>query len=514
MITDEYTMKYYDLIILGAGPSGLALAHVSSSIYRNILVIDKEQEIGGIHRGKRDYYGTYSECGPRIYMTAFYNFLALVREIGIDYKEIFAKYKYNFITTLLFRNRLSIYEKYILLCAYCKYLLNDNYGKKTILYDYLLFYKFSTSSIDIIDNLCVYIDEGNSKTYSLNKFIKLYDILFNSKILVSSKPQDYFLFNVWKKYLENRGVTFILSDSIKNINLIDNSVSCVELYSGENYGCINLVLAVPPTALVNLLNNNRDKGNDNGNDNGNSEDGDSNSGGYKNENELLKDAFGDYEELERWKENTKYKTVVCITYRFKDYVEIMSHNGLVLITEWGITAINITEYCEKLENSEHPILSVMVTQCDTRSSYNNLTANECCDENELIKEVYRQLKISYINYVDADYYAIINPNNYYDKNRKIWRCKDNAYYNTVDEKYIGFKSTHIENLYNLGTHNGKSYIPFNSIESAVSNGIALGREIYPDVMKKYYVRRGIYGKDIVILGVIILYIMIFYFSIL
>jgi hypothetical protein len=513
MITDEYTMKYYDLIILGAGPSGLALAHVSSSIYRNILVIDKEQEIGGIHRGKRDYYGTYSECGPRIYMTAFYNFIALVREIGIDYKEIFAKYKYNFITTLLFRNRLSIYEKYILLCAYCKYLLNDNYGKKTILYDYLIFYKFSTSSIDIIDNLCVYIDEGNSKTYSLNKFIKLYDILFNSKILVSSKPQDYFLFNVWKKYLENRGVTFILSDSIKNINLIDNSVSCVELYSGENYGCVNLVLAVPPTALVNLLNNNKDNidNRDNRDENG---DGDSNSGGYKNENELLKDAFGDYEELERWKENTKYKTVVCITYRFKDYVEIMSHNGLVLITEWGITAINITEYCEKLENSEHPVLSVMVTQCDTRSSYNNLTANECCDENELIKEVYRQLKISYINYVDADYYAIINPNNYYDKNRKIWRCKDNAYYNTVDEKYIGFKSSHIENLYNLGTHNGKSYIPFNSIESAVSNGIALGREIYPDVMKKYYVRRGIYGKDIVILGVIILYIMIFYFSIL
>jgi hypothetical protein len=281
----------------------------------------------------------------------------------------------------------------------------------------------------------------------------------------------------------------------------------VELYSGENYGCVNLVLAVPPTALINLLNNKRD----NSNGNGNSSEG---NGDYKNENELLKDAFGHYDELERWKENTKYKTVICITYRFTDYVEILSHNGLVLITEWGITALNITEYCEKLENSEHPVLSVMVTQCDTRSSYNNLTANECCDDNELIKEVYRQLKISYINYIDADYYAIINPNNYYDKNKKRWRCKDNAYYNAVDEKYIGFKSSNIENLYNLGTHNGKSYIPFNSIESAVSNGIALGRELYPDVMKKYYVRRGIYGKDIVIFSVMILYITIFYFSIL
>ena len=67
------------------------------------------------------------------------------------------------------------------------------------------------------------------------------------------------------------------------------------------------------------------------------------------------------------------------------------------------------------------------------------------------------------------------------------------------ENYIDFKSVNIENLYNLGTHNGKSYIPFNSIESAVSNGIALGRELYPDVMRKYKIRRGIYGKDIFLL---------------
>jgi hypothetical protein len=419
----------------------------------------------------------------------------IIREIGIDSKDIFVKYKYNFINNLLFRNGLSIYEKYILLSAYCKYILNDNYGKTTILYDYIIFYKFSTSSIDIIDNICVYIDEGNSKTYSLNKFVKLYDILFNSKILVSCKPQDYFLFNVWKKYLENRGVSFILSDSIKRINLIDNSVSCVELYSGQNYGCVNLVLAVPPTALVKLLNN-------------------VNNNDSEEDKKMLKYAFGDYEEMERWKENTKYKNVICITYRFKDYVEIMPHNGLVLITEWGITALNISEYCDKLENNNYPILSVMVTQCDTRSSYNNKTANECSDDNELIKEVYRQLRISYINYIDVEYYAIINPNNYYDDKNKRWKCEDNAYYNAFAENYIGFKSNSIENLYNLGTHNGKSYIPFNSIESAISNGIALGRELYPNVMRIYCVKRGIYGKDILIFGVMILYAAIIYYNIL
>ena len=36
-------MRYYDLIIVGAGPAGLTLAHTSSSIYRKILIIDKEK---------------------------------------------------------------------------------------------------------------------------------------------------------------------------------------------------------------------------------------------------------------------------------------------------------------------------------------------------------------------------------------------------------------------------------------------------------------------------------------
>ena len=38
----------YDLIIVGAGPSGLALAQYMRNTYKNILIIEKESEIGGI----------------------------------------------------------------------------------------------------------------------------------------------------------------------------------------------------------------------------------------------------------------------------------------------------------------------------------------------------------------------------------------------------------------------------------------------------------------------------------
>ena len=478
-------MQFYDLIIVGAGPSGLALAHVCSNIYRKILIIDKEYSIGGIHRVKRDYDGLYTEYGPRIYMTVFYNFINIIAEIGLDYKSIFNHYKYNFISNLLFRNQLSIYEKYILLCAYVQYLFNDNYGKNTSLYDYIQFYKFTTKSIAIIDTLCAYIDEGDVYSYSLNKFIKMYDILFYSKVIVPCKALDCYLFNVWKGYLENKGVEICLEKEIANINIIDDTVSCIELISGENIGCVNLVLAVPPIALLDIIKN----------------------------NDMLKDSFGDFNELKIWTENTKYKNYISITYHFNNYIEFFDTNGLTLYTDWGITVVNLSEYCDKIENTEYPVLSVMVTLCNKKSSYNNKTANECSG-NDLILEVYRQLKICYINISESyDYFAVINPNNYYDKDNKIWKCSDNAYYNMLGEKYIPFKSRTIENLYTLGTHNGRSYIQFNCIESAISNAISLGRELYPDVCKKYIVKRGIYLKDIIIGLIFISYILIFYYSI-
>jgi len=480
-------MQYYDLIIVGAGPSGLALAHTCANIYRKILIIDKDYSIGGIHRVKRDYYGIYTEYGPRIYMTNFYNFINIIKELGLDYKTLFKNYKYNFISNLLFRNNLTFYEKYILARAYLRYLFNDNYGKNTNLYEYIQFYKFNTNSINIIDSICVYLDDGNTMTYSLNKFIKLYDILFCSKILVPSKTLDYYFFNIWKKYLEDKGVEFILENEISNINIIGDSVSCIDLTNGNNYGCVNLVLAVPPKSLLGIIKN----------------------------NEILKNSFGNYEELNLWVDNTKYRDYISITYHFKNNVKLFDTNGLTLNTEWGIIAINLNDYCEKVENTNYPVISIMITLCDRKSNFNKKSANECSTD-ELINETYRQLSTCYINcegIIDYDYYAVINPNNYYDNNKNRWKCTDNAYYNNLNENYIDFKSKTICNLYTLGTHNGRSYIPFNCIESAISNSISLGCELYSDIRKKYYIKRGIYLKDIIISFICSMYILIIYFNI-
>jgi len=155
------------------------------------------------------------------------------------------------------------------------------------------------------------------------------------------------------------------------------------------------------------------------------------------------------------------------------------------------------------------VLSVAVSICDKNSRVTYKKANESSAD-EIIKEVHRQIKESVFPNLTDDYKAIINPNNYYDPVKNKWACKDNAYFNVYSEKYIPFNSG-INNLYNLGTHNGKSYISYTTIESAVSNAIYLAGELYPEVVSKYTIYRGITGKNIIMVIIIIMAGILFYF---
>ena len=480
-----YNMRYYDLVIIGAGPAGIALAHVSCSLYRNILIIDREGTIGGCHRVKRNYEGIFTEYGPRIYLTIFHNLFMLLKEVSFNMCDIFTPYKYDFISNI-FKDAwrsFSFYEKYVLTLSYLRYMINDNHGKNVGLYNYLLYYKFSTKSTDILRKLCNHIDNSDIETVSLNKLIKMYDIMISHKILQPKLPLDVSLFNVWKQFLENRGVDFLLNVDLKNVAVVDDSISHITLNNGEQIDCDKLVFAVPPVSLHAIIKN----------------------------DEILKDAFGNYTNLTRWAERTKYKDCVSISYHFKNDEAIKalpSNNGLTIITDWGVRVINLSEYMKKVECDNNIVLSVSITILDRESDFISKCANEC-NLKELIQEAYRQIKISYLNNGEYAYDAYLNPNNYYDSTTNEWKSIDNAYLNIYDEQYMPFKSSKIDNLYSLGTHNGKSFVPFNSIESAISNGISLGAELYPEVKKRYCIIRGYYGKDYLIILVLFVYITLY-----
>jgi hypothetical protein len=346
--------------------------------------------------------------------------------------------------------------------------------------------------MDLLRNVCKQIDDADIETVSLNKMLKIYDIMVSHIILQPKLPLDVSLFNNWKHFLENRGVDFLLNTELKSVAVIDNVVSHIILdttgHAGVQIDCDKLVFAVPPVSLHAII----------------------------KDDEILKEAFGLSTSLERWVNKTKYKDYVSVTYHFKNDTVLSSTNGLTLLTDWGIRVINLSDYMKKVECDNNVVLTVAITVLDKESAHILKCANDCTYD-ELIREAYRQIKTSYLSKgeyaCEYAYDGYINPNNYYDSRNREWKCIDNAYLNVIDEAYIPFRSSTIENLYTLGTHNGKSFVPFNSIESAVSNGISLGTELYPDVKKRYCIIRGYYGKDYLIILILFAYISLYYYVI-
>ena len=479
-------MRYYDLIIVGAGPAGLALAHASSSLYRRILIIDKETEIGGCHRVKRDVNGLFTEHGPRIYLSIYYNFFNLMNEMGLQVEDVFVNYKYSFddVAKEKLLPHYTFYELFMFALAYLMYVINDDYGKDISLYEYLRGHGFSLKVIDIFDRLCRFTDGGNVYSYSLNKILKLTDSSPMLQIYQPKAPLDVVLFSTWKKFLSNRGVDFMLGFHIADYDIQNNNVETITLSNSEKIRCGKLVFAVPPVALANIIQ-------------------------YENG---LRNAFGNYSDFERWVDKTKYIDYISITYHFKDKLGLPIINGLTFDTDWGIVVINLSDYMETVDDADagySTVLSTAVSICDKNSRTTYKKANECSAD-ELINEVHRQIKESIFTNLPDDYKAIINPNNYYDTYKNKWACRDNAYFNTYSEKYIPFYSS-INNVYNVGTHNGKSYISYTTIESAVSNAMYLAGELYPEVSKNYRIYRGITGKNVLMVVILVLFVALYYY---
>ena len=81
-----------DYTIIGAGPCGLTVAWILSNYGKKCVIIDREDSIGGCHRVRRTKEGYFTEHGPRIYINNFVCFIALLKDMGIDFYDIFVPY--------------------------------------------------------------------------------------------------------------------------------------------------------------------------------------------------------------------------------------------------------------------------------------------------------------------------------------------------------------------------------------------------------------------------------------
>lgn len=467
----------YDFIIVGAGPSSLALAHCLSFKKAKILIIERENSIGGCHRVSRINYNDeklFTEHGPRVYSSAYKNFDMLLKDMNTSFEDLFIPYNFQITTvgnkTIL--STLSFLELFKLTYNIILLMIDETYGINISMKDFLQSNNFQPKSIDIIDRICRLTDGGDINKYTLNKFLQLVNQQILYKLYQPKFPTDEGLLPLWKDFLKKRGVKFMLNTEINKINTTDDIITSLNIINSKKdkdkeLKANNYILAIPPKNIASLLSSNNN----------------------------IMNAFGDFNKFKEWSEDTEYLDYISITFHWNKTINLPNVYGFTK-SDWGIVFIKLTDYMKFGESVSKTVISTAITITDRKSRYNGKMANECNKE-EIIKDVLTQLKESFPELPEPSI-STMTPNNYYNTEDNTWDSKDNAFILSYKSDYIPFNSIQIKNLYNLGTQNGKSVYSFTSLESAVSNSIALSHIFYPELKNKYTQKRGYTLRDIIL----------------
>ena len=468
----------YDLIIIGSGPAGLTLATLASEEIENkkILIIDKDKTIGGCHKVNRqlfekEYY--FSEHGPRVYIGNYINFKFILNKIGINFRDLFSKYKFGMLSStidIINKKVFNLNEILILTKEFLLFSLNSNHISNKSFIDFLNENNFTDNAKNYLDKFCHIIDGGDINRLSLNTFLKIINECMLYSIYQPKLPNDEGLFQIWHNYLKTRNIEFKLNTEVIEINHEDNNKI---INVRTKYGYLKskkVIFAIPPQNLISIIQNNYN----------------------------LK--------LLNYDKNTDYNEYISITFHWNYKFNIDNINAvLVNNSSWGVIAIVLSDYMKFKENNSKTVISCSITFTNNKSNNINKTANECTDKNEVINETFKQLNEIYNNNLPNPTLAFIN--NYYKDGK--WISNESAYIKTYNTNYIPFKID--ENLYTLGSHNGKAKVHFTSMESAVSNAIYLYNELYD---KNIEIKRPFLIVDLLrMLILFIIYFILFHFNI-
>jgi hypothetical protein len=322
----------------------------------------------------------------------------------------------------------------------------ENHGRNVILQNFLKTNKFSSDSYEIIDRICKLTDGGGADKYTLNQFLQLLNQQFFYKLYQPKLPNDKGLFKIWRNFLESRGVEFYLDTNIENIKINKDKIDSISVYKDNSFHTIKsdkYVFAIPPKNLVDIV----DK--------------------FK-----IKHDWGNIHDFAN---ETAYIDYISVSFHWNKKLELKKVYGFPK-SSWGIAFVVLNDYMKFDEDDSKTVISTAITISDRKSPNNNKTANECNAE-ELIKEIYLQLKESFGD-LPIPTKVLFSPGVEYEYKNKKWISKDTAYIMTSNKGYLPFKNNLVTNMYNLGTHNGKSLYKFTSLESAVSNSVALSKELY------------------------------------
>lgn len=471
-----------DLVIIGGGPSGLALAQcmLHDTKIQKIRIIERESDIGGCHRVERvSKSQLFTEHGPRVYSSAYLVFQQLLEEMGVSYTDYFTPYKFKIaeiggqtvFSTLRWRELGLFTFEFTLL------IINKNHGRNQVLLDYLTRHRFTDKSIELINRLCTLTDGGGADKYTLYEFLQLFNQQLFYTLYQPIIPNDVGLFTLWRNYLLQSGrVEFLIHTDVHrlNVNPTTQLIDAITIVKNNKVEHVRItpetrvVLAIPPKAFIPIFNNSAP---------------------------IVRNSFGDYNAFMTYVNNTAYIDYISITFHWYTHLQLDKVYGFPN-SEWGIAFIVLTDYMKFEQKQSKTVISAAITLLDRVSSHINKTANQCANKTELIEETLAQLRLAFPSLPEPDI-ALISPGVYYDEMSKKYKCKDTAFISTSGHPFMQFQSPSIRNLYTVGTHTGKHTYSFTSMESAVSNSVALAHIFHPSTKQHYKLKSVVTFAEIV-----------------
>jgi hypothetical protein len=451
----------YDYIIVGGGPTGLALAQLLSFKRECVLLLEKRDYLGGCHGVTRVHDGMMTEHGPRIYIDNFIMFTQLLNDMGVQFDDLFVKYNFSTASMMLEALRvLSLREMATLIWSFMT--LNDSFKEITLL-EYLSSHDFSKASIDILDRIGRLTDGGSADTYTLFSFLQILNQNFLHGIYQPRVPNDVGLFRIWEDALVKRGVV-IAKNAVIDEFIVNADAAAVtgvvvrdaRMNANGNpakpvlCGCNKIILACPPQEVQRIL----------------------------NEHPELGAAFGP--DFDRFQHHAQYLPYISVIFHWRTKLNVPKIWGYPR-TAWGVGNIVLSDYMDFNDPRSRTVISAVITMPDAPSdnAHMKVSANDIGDKRGVMNEVFRQLKQIYPDLPDPDYQFLTQ--SAYDADQRRWVPFNHAFMTTT-HGYVPNRSELFVNLYNCGVQNGNSSYSFTSMESSVVNAIHLAKELQPELV--------------------------------
>lgn len=440
----------YDYAIVGGGPTGMTLAWILSSNDKKVILIEKDEVLGGCHKVVR-VDGYFTEHGPRVYSDSYLMFKEILGDMGFHFDDLFTPFKFKISKiddkTII---SLSFKEKMALFGAFMKLIINKDYGRQISMKEFMKKKKFSELSYDYIERLCRLTDGASVEDYTLFQFLQLLNQQFFYDLYQPKMPNDKGLIKLWEDKLKSNNVKILVNSQVIKIDTDSKKVNkLIVLDNGIQKEIIanKYILSIPPKPFYNLIIS----------------------------NPATENIFGDVNMIKEWKSKNSYFDYITLTFHYKKEIALPKLNGFPR-TPWGIGFIVVSDFMDfKEDEPSQTVISICISMLNVKNEHGK-TANQSSKE-EIVKYVEEQL--SFFPKPDK---VIISPS--VVRSSETWINMDTAYVVTTKQHFIESKSN-LNNLFYVGIQNGKSSYNFTSIESAVQNAIHFCIDEIPELKYKY-----------------------------